>query len=51
MSKPDLVLIRSQSAEAYRRSVTKGIYDQCYSSLRVSEVIWREWDRLYAESE
>lgn len=39
MSKPELDIIRSQSAEAFLRSVTKGFYDQSYTALWMYEVI------------
>ena len=51
MSKPELDIIRSQSAEAFLRSVTKGFYDQSYTALWMYEVIGREWDELREWSE
>lgn len=51
MSKPELDIIRSQSAEAFLRSVTKGFYDRSHIALWLYEVIGREWDELREWSE
>ena len=51
MSKPELDIIRSQSAEVFLRSVTKGFYNQSYTALWMYEVIGREWDELREWSE
>ena len=51
MSKPDLDIIHSPEAEAFRRMVTKGFYDRSYLGLWMYEVIGREWDEMKAWAE
>ncbi len=46
MSRPELDIIRSPSAETFLRMVTQGFYDRSAMALWIYEVIGREWDEL-----
>ena len=46
MSRPELDIIRSPSAETFLRMVTHGFYDRSAAALWIYEVIGREWDEL-----
>lgn len=46
MSRPELNIIRSPSAEAFLRMVTQGFYNRSAMALWIYEVIGREWDEL-----
>lgn len=46
MSKPELDIIRSPSAETFLRMVTQGFYNRSAMALWIYEVIGREWDEL-----
>lgn len=46
MSRPELDIIRSPSAETFLRMVTQGFYDRSAMALWMYEVIGREWDEL-----
>ncbi len=46
MSRPELDIIRSPSAETFLRMVTQGFYNRSAAALWIYEVIGREWDEL-----
>ena len=51
MSRAELDVIRSPSAEAFLRMVTQGFYNRSATALWIYEVIGREWDDLRVISE
>ena len=51
MSRAELDVIRSPSAETFLRMVTQGFYNRSATALWIYEVIGREWDDLRVISE